>query len=41
MIFSQLSNPEPNLSRNECRKFRFLSYTPLRDTLSVWLMMKK
>lgn len=41
MIFSRPSNPEPNLSRNECRKFRFLSYTPLRDTLSVWLMMKK
>lgn len=39
MIFSRPSNPEPNLSRSECRKFRFLNCTLSRDTPSVWLMM--
>ena len=41
MIFSPPINPELKPSRSVCRKFRFLSYTPLRDTPSVWLMMKK
>ena len=39
MIFSPPINPELKPSRSVCRKFRFLSYTPLRDTPSVWLMM--
>ncbi len=32
MIFSPPINPELKPSRSVCRKFRFLSYTPLRDT---------
>ena len=39
-IFSTV-NPELKPSRSVCRKFRFLSYTPLKDIPSVWLMMKK
>ena len=36
MIFSQQTSHELKLSRNEYRKFRFLSYTPLRDIRSEW-----
>ena len=36
MIFSPQINPELKPSRSECRKFRFLSYTPLRDIRSEW-----
>lgn len=40
MIFSRPTSHERKLNRNECRKFRFLNSTLLRDTPSKCWMMK-